>query len=145
LPEAEDFKNGEIIGYTAIVISMIFVFLGIRQYRDIVNGGIVRFWDAVKIGLGIAALPAIAFGLYNLLYTEVLDPEFFTKYTDYLTNELSAGKTTEEIEVIRAEVIQQSEAFNNPFIQFGAMFMSVFLVGIIVSIICAFILKKGEA
>jgi len=145
LPEAEDLKNGELIGYTAILISMIFIFLGIRQYRDIENGGQLGFWEAVKIGLGIAALPAIAFGLYNLFYTEVLDPEFFTKYTDFLVNQQSPGKSAAEIQVLRTTLTEQNEVFKNPFIQFGTMFMSVFLVGVIVSIISAFILKRGKA
>ncbi|MEL6924405.1 MAG: DUF4199 domain-containing protein, partial [Bacteroidota bacterium] len=142
LPGPEDFKNGEIVGYSAIVISMIFVFLGIRQYREIENGGHLGFWEAVKIGLGIAAFPAIAFGLYNLFYTEVLDPEFFAKYTEYLVNEQADNKTAAELETLRTELIAQNEVFDNPLIQFGTMFLSVFLIGLIVSILSAFILKR---
>ena len=55
--------------------SMIFVYLGIRQYRDEVNGGSVDFWQAVKIGVMIGAIPAVVFGIFDAIYVEYINPD----------------------------------------------------------------------
>ena len=111
IPGPEDFGRGEIIGYASIVLSMVFVFLGIRQYRDVERGGQLKFWEAVKIGLAIAAFPAVAFGIYNLIYTYVIDPDFLTKFYDYSLSTGSVGKSAEEIEVLKQEIQAQQEMF----------------------------------
>jgi hypothetical protein len=50
-----DHKNGEVIGYTAIFLSFLLVFFGIRRYREI-NGGSITFGRAVMVGLLITMI-----------------------------------------------------------------------------------------
>ena len=64
------YKIAEIVGYSTILLSMIFVFLGIKKYRDENNGGNISFGEALKVGVLIVLIPSIAFGLYNLFYIE---------------------------------------------------------------------------
>ncbi|TDI80008.1 MAG: DUF4199 domain-containing protein [Bacteroidetes bacterium] len=41
----------EIIGYASIVVSLSFVFFGIRHFRDRINDGTVSFGKALLLGL----------------------------------------------------------------------------------------------
>ncbi len=41
--EAIGFDRGVVVGYTAIVTSLLFVYFGIRSYRDNVLGGHISF------------------------------------------------------------------------------------------------------
>ncbi|MEM9547015.1 MAG: DUF4199 domain-containing protein [Bacteroidota bacterium] len=141
IPEPGDFWTSEVVGYASILLCLVFVFLGMKQYRD-AEGGFISYWKAVKVGLLIAIFPAIAFGLYNLLYVEVIDPDFMTKYADYIASERSAGKTAEEAAAIKKAVLSEQEAFQNPAIQFVVMFLTVFIMGIVVSLVSAFFVKK---
>lgn len=141
LPGPDDFKKGEIIGYSSIVLSMVFVVLGMRQYRN-ENGGSAGYWKLVKTGLLIALFPAVAFGLYNLLYTYVIDPEFLNKYAEYSLAERGAGKIGEELEAVKQAVIDEQKMFENPIIQFVMMFLTVFIIGAVVSLISGFFVKK---
>ncbi len=142
IPEPDEFMSSEIVGHIFILVSLIFVFIGMKQYRD-ANGGSLSYWKAVKIGLLITIFPAIAFGLYNLLYIEVIDPEFMTKYTNHIISERSVGKSAEEIIEIKKEILAGHEMFANPAIQFFVMFLSVFVMGAIVSLVSGFFVKKA--
>ena len=69
-----DLSLQEVAGYLTMLLAMIFIFLGIRHFRDRVNGGYLTFGQGLKIGVLIVLIPAVAFGLFNILYTEVLNP-----------------------------------------------------------------------
>ncbi len=45
------FDKGVIVGYTAIVLSFLLVFFGIRSYRENVGGGQITFGRALSVGL----------------------------------------------------------------------------------------------
>lgn len=44
------FDRGVIVGYTAIVISCLFVYAGVKSYRDNVAGGRLSFGTGVVVG-----------------------------------------------------------------------------------------------
>ena len=142
VPEPGDFMSSEIVGHIFILLSLVFVFLGMKQYRE-ANGGTLSYWRAVYTGLLIAIFPAIAFGLYNILYVEVIDPEFMVKYSENIITERSVGKTAEEISAIRQTVMDEQQMFGNPAVMFLVMFLSVIVMGLIVSLISAFFVKKN--
>src|SRR5258705_10395628 len=72
--------NAEVAGYLTMLLSMIFVFAGIKHYRDKVNNGVLSFWQGLKIGALILLIPSVAFGLFDILYTEVINPGWMDNY-----------------------------------------------------------------
>ncbi len=57
-----DYTTAGSTGYLTMILSMIFVFLGIRHYRDKVNGGYLNFGQGLKIGVPIVLIPAVFLG-----------------------------------------------------------------------------------
>src|SRR4029079_13227798 len=55
------FDYGLVVGYTGIVLSFLFVYFGIRSYRDNVAGGTVTFGRAFGIGLMIAVISSLCY------------------------------------------------------------------------------------
>lgn len=143
VPELDDFMASEVVGYSFILISLVFVFIGMKQYRA-ANGGTMTYWEGVKVGLQIAIFPAIAFGIYNLIYVFVIDPDFLTKYAEHSIAERGAGKVGEELAQIKKDVLDEQKTFENPVLQFIIMFLSVFIMGAIVSLVSGFFVKKTE-
>ena len=137
-----DFEKQETVGYLSILISLVFVFLGIKQYRDEIGNGNITFGKAMQVGLLIVLVPSIVFGLYNLFYIEYLDPDFIENYYADILAEMKASLSPEEFEVKAVEIEAEKEAFGSPMVQFGAMAVTVFLMGIVVSVISSFVLKK---
>ena len=77
---ALDYEITEVTGYAGIVLSLLFVFFGIRYYRDQVNGGELTFGRGLKVGLLIVLIPAFAIALVDILYVKFFDPRFYEKY-----------------------------------------------------------------
>ena len=139
-----NYQLGEIIGYSTIILSMVFVFLGIKKYRDENNDGSITFWEALKVGILIAAIPAIAFGLYNWVYIAFLDPEFLDNYYQHYLDQAQATMSVTEFEAEKTKLELQKAGFQSPVVQFVVMFLTVFILGFIVSLVSSIVLKKGE-
>jgi|SRR5688572_23753980 len=134
----------EVAGYLSMLVAMIFVFLGIRYFRDRVNGGYLSFGQGLKIGVLIVLIPAVALGLFDILYTEVLDPtwkdDYYSKYIENLRESVTADKLDAAIK--KAE--KQKENFSNPLFHFLFMSGTVFIIGFIVTIISSLTLRRTK-
>jgi hypothetical protein len=134
----------EMAGYLSMLLAMIFVFLGIRHFRDRVNGGSLTFGQGLKIGVLIVLIPAVAFGLFDILYTEVINPgwkdEYYSNYIDNLKKSVPADKLDAAIK--KAE--NEKEMFSNPVFQFLLMGGTVFIIGFIVTIISSLALRRNR-
>ena len=134
----------EVAGDLSILLAMIFIFFGIRHFRDQVNGGYLSFGQGLKIGVLIVLIPAVAFGLFDILYTEVLNPtwkdDYYSKYIDDLRKSVAADKL--EAAIKKAE--KEKEMFSNPLFQFLLMGGTVFIIGFIVSIISSLTLRRSK-
>lgn len=140
-----NYELQEIIGYTGIVLSLSFVFFGIRHYQDHINNGTLTFGQGLKTGLLIVLIPALAFGLFDVLYVSFADPEFLDKYTAYQLEKLKASLPAASYEVEAAKLKEEMKMFSNPAIQFVAMFLTVFMIGVIITVISALVLRRNPA
>jgi len=138
----DDFGKQEIAGWLGIILSVSFVFIGMKYYRDRVNNGRLGFGEGLKLGVLIVLVPAVLYGLFSVLYAEVLDPDFLDKYYQFQISELPASLTATEREARMTEMQEQRELFANPLMQFIAMFLCVFAAGLIVAVLSALFLKR---
>ena len=132
----------EIIGYGAMIISLSFVFFGIRHYRDSANGGKVSFGKALLIGLLISVFVGIGVGIIDYVYTTVINPNFAD---DYLAKQLANYETLysgEELASKKAELTEQMENYGGSGFMAALMFITVVLIGFVVSLISALILQR---
>ncbi len=120
------YSSQEVLGYLSIIISLSFVFFGIKHFRDIENEGKVGFGKAITIGLLISLLTALGFAIADYIYTTAINPDFIEEY--------------------RAAMLEKGYEGDIPEITSGlgafVMFMTVTLIGLIISLISALILQK---
>lgn len=134
----------EVFGYASIVISLLFVFFGIKHYRDKENGGMLRFGSGMKVGVLITLIPAVVFGLFSVVYALWINPDFMETYYAHYLAEMQKTMTPEKFEVARVELEGQKAMFSNPAFNFLLMFLTVFVIGVIVTVISTLILKRSE-
>jgi hypothetical protein len=137
-----DYGLQEIIGYASMVISLLFVFFGIKHFRDNESNGVVSFKKALLIGILITLFAALAFGIIDLIYIKYINPDFTAEYYAHSVEQLKNSLTGVELETKLAEMESQKELFMNPFISFLLMSFTVFLVGLIISLISSLILQR---
>src|SRR5215469_4492730 len=65
------------LGWAAILCPLIFIYFGVRYYRDRVNEGSISFLKAIKIGLLILIMPTVFYALIETIYVTLIDPKFY--------------------------------------------------------------------
>jgi hypothetical protein len=139
------FAVQEVTGYLTMFLAMIFVFMGIRHYRERVNGGSLSFGQGLKVGILIVLIPSIFFGLFDLLYTEVIKPDWLETYYAAYTERLKASTPPDKLAAALKQANAEKEIFANPVFQFLLMAATVFIIGLIVTIISALTLRRKPA
>jgi hypothetical protein len=137
-----DYSVKEIFGYGSIVLATVFVFIGIKYFRDKINNGWLSFGQGMKLGVLITLFPAVLFGIWTLIFTYYLEPDYYDKYFSAQTEQLRKSLPADEFAVKVKEMESFKELSANPAFAFGLMFITVFLIGLIITIISTFILKR---
>lgn len=138
------YEMAEVVGYLTMVLSMIFVFAGIRHYRDHVNGGTLSFGRGLKIGALIVLIPAVAFGLFDIFYTSILNPSWADEYIIYQIEKIKASAPAGEAEEEIKKFQKNMDTFKNPFFQFLLMAATVYIIGLMVTIISSLALRRNK-
>lgn len=136
--------NAEVAGYLTMLLSMIFVFAGIKHYRDKVNNGVLSFWQGLKVGVLIVLIPSVAFGLFDILYTEVINPDWMDNYYEEMVAQAKKSTAPEKLDGALRKLESSKEIFSNPFLQFLLMAITVFIIGFIVTIISSLTLRRNK-
>jgi len=132
----------EVIGYTSMIVSLSFVFFGIKHFRDQVNNGSVTFGKALLIGLAISLITAIAFGILDYIYVAYINPDFTEEYYANSLERMQEALPAAEFELKKVEMEAQKELFSSPIMSFALMSMTVFVIGFIISLISGLILQR---
>lgn len=123
-----DYSTNEILGYVSIFLSLSFIFLGIKHYRDNINSGYVSLGKAIAIGVLISLLVGLGIAIADFVYTKFIDPSFFSNYEQMLVKQ---GREDEIIKMTSTT---------------AALFMLVLvtIIGFIISLISGLILQRKK-
>ena len=132
----------EFLGYLSMILSLGFVFFGIKYYRDKENEGKVSFKNALIIGVLISLITALVFGVLDVVYTEVLNPDFMDNYYSETLKTMEETMPAEEFQLKKVEMETQKELFANPVMTFVFMALTVFVIGFIISLLSALVLQR---
>jgi len=138
-----DFHLAEVIGYASMIVSLSMVFFGVRSYRDNYLNGSISFSKAFQVGILITLISACMYVAGWMIYSEITGPAMMNEYFQHSINEIntSAASATEKAAKIK-EVEMWREYYKNPLIKMGLTFMEILPVGLIVTLLSAFILKR---
>jgi len=139
-----NFSTSEIAGYLIMLVSMIFVFIGIKHYRDHVNNGSLTFGQGLKVGILIVLIPSVAFGLFDLLYTKVINPGWMENYYAKMLENIKKTTAPEKLDATLKSLQANKELFSNPIMEFLLMALTVFIIGFIVTIISSLTLRRNK-
>ncbi len=142
LGKGASYSTQEVIGYTTMVVSLTFVFFGIKHYRDRENDGKISFGKALLIGFLISLFAGVGFGIVDYIYTTWINPDFAQEYLTGITAEMKATLPADEFETAKAELEQQMEQYSGSGFWAFIMFATVAVIGLVISVISALILQR---
>lgn len=142
-PDGQYIEFGEILGYASMILALSSVFFGVKAYRDKQRNGIISFKDAFLNGLIIVVIASAIYVIGWMFYYPNFMPDFADQYqSQEITKIEASGLPQEQIEEKIHSLKTQMEYYKNPFVMAGVTFMEIFPVGLVIALICAFILKK---
>jgi hypothetical protein len=144
--DAIGFDRGLVVGYTTIVISFLFVYFGIRSYRDNVLGGRITFGKGFQAGILITLISCVCYvGMWLVTYNRFFS-DFPDKYAAYLVEDKRAsGASQAEIESTIQQGEDMKQMLANPLINAAVTFTEPFPVGLLITLISAAVLRTKEA
>lgn len=137
------FDNFGYFGFTLILISMMIIFFGIKSFRDLQSDGVITFGKCFLTGLGILLISSIIYSLSWVIIYHFFLPTFMDDFANYYINQTkNSGGSQVELANKLQEVNQMKEWYKTPFSVFAITLLEPIPVGLLVTIVSAFILRK---
>lgn len=139
----KDFEGSMLLGYTAMIIGLSLVFVGIKNYRDKFNGGIISFGKAFQVGILISLIASTMYVIAWMISYYLFLPDFMDRYAAHSLHNLQAsGASKAQMDAGIAQITQMKEMYKSPIWVILFTYAEVLPVGIVVTLIAALILKK---
>ncbi len=136
---------GMVFGYVTMLIALSAVFVAIKRYRDTELGGVIRFWPALGLGLGISVIAGIVYVLAWELSLAITHIDFGAAYANTLIAEKkAAGVSGDALARLTAEMDAFRIQYANPLYRMPMTFAEIFPVGVLVSLISAALLRNSR-
>jgi NADH:ubiquinone oxidoreductase subunit 6 (subunit J) len=129
-----------------MLIAFSLVYVGIRNYRDKYNGGVISFGKAFKIGIMIVLIASTIYVVAWLIDYFFFIPDFMEKFSAQELDELKAsGASQIEIDKETIKMENMVKMYKNPFFNALMTYVEILPVGLVVTLISSLILKRKTA
>lgn len=136
--------GGMIIGFASMVVAFSFVFVGIKNFRDKQNNGVVTFGKAFLIGVLISFIASTLYVITWAIEYHYFLPDFMEKYATMQLKQIqSSGMSADKMQEAIEEVKLAKYRYENSSVFFTLYtYMEIFPVGILIALISAAILRR---
>lgn len=141
-----NFENGELLGYSTMVVALTMVFFGIKSYRDNYAKGVISFGKGFKVGILITLVACTIYALSWEVSYNSIGEEFMQKSEEnYFAKMKENGATEVEMAEAKKEYENFGEIYKNPFFRFVfTALVEMFPVGLVITLVSAGLLRKKE-
>jgi hypothetical protein len=132
-----------VLGYTIMVASFLFVYFGIRSYRDNVLGGQISLGRAFACGILITLVTtAFYVAMWEVLYFNFM-PHFMDSYFAAQIHKVQSAGLDSATTAAQVAAIQHSQQlYQNPLVNIAYTVLEPLPVGLIITLISAFLLRR---
>jgi len=136
---------GLLIGYTTMLIALSAVFVAIKRRRDKELGGVIKFWPALGLGLGISAVAGIFYAAAWDLALWITHMDFAGNYAKaMIAAEKAKGVSGAELRKVADQWNAWAASYANPLYRWTETFTEIFPVGVLVSLVSAGLLRNSR-
>ncbi|HEY0013578.1 MAG TPA: DUF4199 domain-containing protein [Allosphingosinicella sp.] len=135
--------TSEWLGYLVMLVALVLIFVGMKRYRDVERGGVIRFLPALGIGLAMAAVAAVVYVAVWEAYLAATDYVFFDQYVSALLEQKrAAGASASDLAKEAAPFDRMRGWYENPLLRVPITFLEIFPVGLVVALVSAALLRN---
>jgi hypothetical protein len=135
-------KYGVIAGLVVGALSAVFV--GIKRHRDVDRGGVIGFWPAFGLGLGISFVAGVFYVAAWEAVQAMTQMDFASSYAKaIIASEQAKGASAEALAKLGADMEAFKTQYADPLFRLPMTFAEIFPVGVLVSLISAGLLRNS--
>jgi hypothetical protein len=135
--------HGMLVGYTIMLVALSTIFVAVKRQRDEAQGGVIRFWPAFGLGVGISAVAGILYVVAWETSVALAHLDFASSYAaSMIAEKRAAGASAAELATLTAQMEQFKIQYANPLFRWPMTFIEIFPVGVLVSLIAAALLRN---
>jgi hypothetical protein len=133
---------GMLVSYLIMIVALTTVFLGIKHYRDKVLGGVIKFGPAFLLGLGISFVASVLYVAGWEISSAYSKFDFVAFYSNLMLESAKASGT--DLAKATADVESFQKMYANPLTRIPMVFIEIFPVGVLISLISAALLRNSR-
>lgn len=136
---------GMVITYLIMLLALSTVFIAIKRHRDEALGGVIRFWPALGLGLGISLVASVGYALAWEATLALTGMDFAGEYAKAMIKaEQAKGVSTQALARFTAEMEDFKRQYANPLFRMPMTMVEIFPVGLLVSLVSAGLLRNSR-
>jgi Protein of unknown function (DUF4199) len=137
-------QHSMVVGYLIMLVGLTLVFVGMKRFRDVERGGVMKFLPALALGLGISLVASIVYVIGWEIYLAATDYALIDGFiADQLRGDQAAGMSAAALARETADMAAMRIQFReNLLYRTGIIFLEIFPPGLIVSLVSAALLRN---
>lgn len=142
MADSNSLDYGQLYGYIGMLTAFSMIFFGIAQYRKSL-GGQITFGKAFLTGLYISLIASAFYLVAWEIYYQQHRNEFIETYSRLSLEKMQAeGASPESLEANAEQMDNMMTMYRNPFFRYVMTLLEILPVGLLISLIAAFVLKR---
>lgn len=131
------------LGYLIMLVGLSAILLAVKSHRDKALGGVIKFWPAFLLGLGVAVVAGIAYVAIWEGYLAITHYRFMDDYTaSILAAKKAEGLSGAAYDKLVAEMATMKRNYANPLYRMPMTFTEIFPVGVLVALVSAALVRN---
>ncbi|MEI9903977.1 MAG: DUF4199 domain-containing protein [Asticcacaulis sp.] len=130
-------------GYLTMLVALSAIFIAVKRHRDVDLGGVIKFWPALGMGLGISVVAGILYVAIWDISCAIAHLDFAGEYAKaMLAQQQARGASAADLAKLSAQMDAFKAQYANPLYRWPMTFIEIFPVGVLVSLISAALLRN---
>lgn len=137
--------GSQIFGFASMILAFGFVFVAVKQYRDQVKGGVIKFWPAFQVALGVTAVASVIYVITWEIYFNATGGVWIEEYIDgIIANEQAKGLAGDALEAFADRMRQSVQSYRNWWYRIPATFIEILPLGVVIDLIAAGLFRNAN-
>ena len=134
-----------LFGYLSMLIALSFIFVAIKRYRDKENGGVIKFWPALGLGILVSLVAGLFYVAAWETYLATTDGNWMANYIEAeIAAREAAGASAAEIAAFRTQMQGMADNYAHWWFRIPLTLAEILPVGLLISLISAGILRNPK-
>jgi hypothetical protein len=142
--QGHDIKYGMLLGYGSMIIALSLIYVGVRNFRDKYNEGVISFAKALKLAMGITLIASTIYVAVWMVEFYAFIPDFMDKYTaSHMQQVKASGLSPAALQKQLTDMERMRDSYDhNPLVVIFYTYLEIVPVGLIISLLTALLLKR---